>query len=118
MEQSNFIRTIIKEDLENGKRDTVVTRFPPEPNGYLHIGHAKSIIINFGLADDFNGQTNLRFDDTNPLKEDQEYVDAIKEDVKWLGYDWEELHYASNYFDEMYNRAVLLIKKAKHMSMI
>lgn len=113
MEQSNFIRTIIKEDLENGKRDTVVTRFPPEPNGYLHIGHAKSIIINFGLADDFNGQTNLRFDDTNPLKEDQEYVDAIKEDVKWLGYDWEELHYASNYFDEMYNRAVLLIKKGK-----
>ncbi|HEY9576484.1 MAG TPA: glutamine--tRNA ligase/YqeY domain fusion protein [Pseudobacillus sp.] len=110
---SNFIRTIIKEDLESGKRDHVVTRFPPEPNGYLHIGHAKSIVINFGLADDFNGKTNLRFDDTNPLKEDQEYVDAIKEDVKWLGYEWEELRFASDYFEEMYNRAVLLIKKGK-----
>ncbi|RBP88436.1 glutaminyl-tRNA synthetase [Cytobacillus firmus] len=110
---SNFIRTIIKEDLESGKRKEVITRFPPEPNGYLHIGHAKSIVINFGLADDFNGRTNLRFDDTNPLKEDQEFVDAIKEDVKWLGYDWEELHFASNYFGEMYNRAVLLIKKGK-----
>ncbi|MDM5227613.1 glutamine--tRNA ligase/YqeY domain fusion protein [Cytobacillus sp. NJ13] len=110
---SNFIRTIIKEDLESGKRKEVITRFPPEPNGYLHIGHAKSIVINFGLADDFNGKTNLRFDDTNPLKEDQEFVDAIKEDVKWLGYEWEELHFASNYFEEMYNRAVLLIKKEK-----
>lgn len=110
---SNFIRTIIKEDLESGKRKEIITRFPPEPNGYLHIGHAKSIVINFGLADDFNGKTNLRFDDTNPLKEDQEYVDAIKEDVKWLGYEWEELHFASNYFEEMYNRAVLLIKKGK-----
>jgi glutaminyl-tRNA synthetase len=108
---SNFIRTIIKEDLESGKRNEVVTRFPPEPNGYLHIGHAKSIIINFGLADDFNGKTNLRFDDTNPLKEDQEYVDAIKEDVKWLGFEWEELRFASDYFEEMYERAVLLIKK-------
>ncbi|MBT2691136.1 glutamine--tRNA ligase/YqeY domain fusion protein [Bacillus sp. ISL-47] len=114
MEQnSNFIRTIIKEDLESGKHKEITTRFPPEPNGYLHIGHAKSIVINFGLADDFNGKTNLRFDDTNPLKEDQEYVDAIKEDVKWLGYEWEELRYASNYFEEMYNRAVLLIKKGK-----
>ncbi|MCA1042305.1 glutamine--tRNA ligase/YqeY domain fusion protein [Bacillus infantis] len=113
MEQnsSNFIRTIIKEDLESGKRNEVVTRFPPEPNGYLHIGHAKSIIINFGLADDFNGKTNLRFDDTNPLKEDQEYVDAIKEDVKWLGFEWDELRFASDYFEEMYERAVLLIKK-------
>ncbi|MDF2040322.1 glutamine--tRNA ligase/YqeY domain fusion protein [Cytobacillus oceanisediminis] len=110
---SNFIRTIIKEDLESGKRKEVITRFPPEPNGYLHIGHAKSIVINFGLADDFSGKTNLRFDDTNPLKEDQEFVDAIKEDVKWLGYEWEELHFASNYFEEMYNRAVLLIKKGK-----
>ncbi|CAM3694376.1 glutamine--tRNA ligase/YqeY domain fusion protein [Aeromicrobium ponti] len=114
MEQnSNFIRTIIKEDLESGKHKEIITRFPPEPNGYLHIGHAKSIVINFGLADDFNGKTNLRFDDTNPLKEDQEYVDAIKEDVKWLGYEWEELRYASNYFEEMYNRAVLLIKKGQ-----
>ncbi|WP_226086999.1 glutamine--tRNA ligase/YqeY domain fusion protein [Mesobacillus sp. S13] len=110
-ENSNFIKTIIKEDLESGKRDQVVTRFPPEPNGYLHIGHAKSIVINFGLADEFGGKTNLRFDDTNPLKEDQEYVDAIKEDVEWLGYEWEGLFYASDYFDEMYDRAVLLIKK-------
>ncbi|WP_338753220.1 glutamine--tRNA ligase/YqeY domain fusion protein [Bacillus sp. FJAT-52991] len=115
MEQhsSNFIRTIITEDLESGKRDHVITRFPPEPNGYLHIGHAKSIVINFGLADDFNGKTNLRFDDTNPLKEDQEYVDSIKEDVEWLGYEWDDLRYASDYFEEMYNRAVLLIKKGK-----
>ncbi|MDM5197432.1 glutamine--tRNA ligase/YqeY domain fusion protein [Fictibacillus enclensis] len=112
-ENSNFIRSIIKEDLESGKRDTVVTRFPPEPNGYLHIGHAKSIVINFGIADEFNGQTNLRFDDTNPLKEDQEYVDSIKNDVAWLGYEWENLRYASDYFEEMYNRAVLLIKKGK-----
>ena len=115
MEQnsSNFIKSIIKEDLESGKRDHIITRFPPEPNGYLHIGHAKSIVINFGLADEFNGKTNLRFDDTNPLKEDQEYVDSIKEDVKWLGYDWDNLFFASDYFDEMYNRAILLIKKGK-----
>ncbi|MEK3806236.1 glutamine--tRNA ligase/YqeY domain fusion protein [Metabacillus sp. SLBN-84] len=110
---SNFIKNIMKEDLESGKHSTVITRFPPEPNGYLHIGHAKSILINFELADDFGGRTNLRFDDTNPLKEDQEYVDSIKEDVKWLGYEWDELHFASNYFEEMYNRAVLLIKKGK-----
>ncbi|MEQ2526630.1 glutamine--tRNA ligase/YqeY domain fusion protein [Bacillaceae bacterium CLA-AA-H227] len=110
---SNFIRSIMKEDLEAGKHDKIVTRFPPEPNGYLHIGHAKSIVINFGLADDFNGLTNLRFDDTNPLKEDQEYVDAIKEDVKWLGYDWDELRFASDYFEVMYEKAVLLIKKGK-----
>ncbi|WP_212933491.1 glutamine--tRNA ligase/YqeY domain fusion protein [Robertmurraya siralis] len=110
---SNFIKSIMKQDLEAGKHDKIVTRFPPEPNGYLHIGHAKSIVINFGLADDFNGQTNLRFDDTNPLKEDQEYVDSIKEDVKWLGYDWDELRFASDYFEEMYNKAVLLIKKGK-----
>jgi glutaminyl-tRNA synthetase len=110
-ENSNFIKTIIKEDLESGKRDKVVTRFPPEPNGYLHIGHAKSIIINFGLADEFGGKTNLRFDDTNPLKEDQEFVDSIKEDVAWLGYEWDGLFFASDYFEEMYDRAVLLIKK-------
>lgn len=108
---SNFIKTIIKEDLEAGKHNEIVTRFPPEPNGYLHIGHAKSIVINFGLADDFNGKTNLRFDDTNPSKEDQEFVDSIKEDVKWLGFEWDNLFYASDYFDEMYNRAILLIKK-------
>ena len=110
---SNFIRNIIKEDLESGKRNRVITRFPPEPNGYLHIGHAKSIVINFDLADEFNGKTNLRFDDTNPLKEDSEYVHAIKEDVQWLGYDWDGLFFASDYFQEMYERAVLLINKGK-----
>ncbi|ALC92413.1 glutamate--tRNA ligase [Bacillus sp. FJAT-18017] len=108
---SNFIRDIIIKDLESGKRDSVVTRFPPEPNGYLHIGHAKSIILNFGLADEFKGTTNLRFDDTNPLKEDIEYVNSIKEDVQWLGFEWDNLYFASDYFEEMYNRAVLLIKK-------
>ncbi|MED4693318.1 glutamine--tRNA ligase/YqeY domain fusion protein [Peribacillus frigoritolerans] len=108
---SNFIKNIIKDDLESGKHDHVITRFPPEPNGYLHIGHAKSIILNFGVADDFNGKTNLRFDDTNPLKEDIEFVNSIKEDVKWLGYDWDNLFFASDYFDEMYKRAVLLINK-------
>ncbi|KAB7672486.1 glutamine--tRNA ligase/YqeY domain fusion protein [Bacillus sp. B1-b2] len=108
---SNFIKNIMKEDLETGKHDKVITRFPPEPNGYLHIGHAKSIFINFGLADEFGGQTNLRFDDTNPLKEDVEYVNSIKKDVEWLGYEWENLLFASDYFEEMYNRAVLLIKK-------
>nr|WP_010677307.1 glutamine--tRNA ligase/YqeY domain fusion protein [Bacillus timonensis] len=108
---SNFIRNIIIDDLETGKRDHVVTRFPPEPNGYLHIGHAKSIVLNFDLADEFKGKTNLRFDDTNPLKEDIEFVNSIKEDVKWLGYDWDGLFFASDYFEEMYNRAVLLIKK-------
>lgn len=110
---SNFIRNIIKEDLETGKRDHVITRFPPEPNGYLHIGHAKSIVLNFDLADEFNGKTNLRFDDTNPLKEDTEYVEAIKEDVAWLGYEWEGLFFASDYFEEMYKKAVLLINKGK-----
>ena len=85
---SNFIRTIITEDLESGKRQQVVTRFPPEPNGYLHIGHAKSICINFGLAEELNGRCHLRFDDTNPVKEDDEYVEAIKDDVRWLGFDW------------------------------
>lgn len=110
---SNFIKTIIQNDLESGKHKKVITRFPPEPNGYLHIGHAKSIVINFGLADEFGGETNLRFDDTNPLKEDQEYVDAIKKDVEWLGFEWENLRFASDYFEEMYDRAVLLIKKGK-----
>jgi glutaminyl-tRNA synthetase len=110
---SNFIKSIVVDDLESGKVEQIVTRFPPEPNGYLHIGHAKSIVLNFELADDFKGKTNLRFDDTNPLKEDKEYVDSIKEDIKWLGLDWDGLHFASNYFDEMYNRAVLLIKKGQ-----
>jgi glutaminyl-tRNA synthetase len=108
---ANFIRNIVIDDLNTGKRDKVITRFPPEPNGYLHIGHAKSIVINFDLADEFKGRTNLRFDDTNPLKEDTEFVEAIKEDVKWLGYDWDGLFFASDYFEEMYNRAILLINK-------
>ncbi|MEQ8154627.1 MAG: glutamine--tRNA ligase/YqeY domain fusion protein [Clostridiaceae bacterium] len=110
---SNFIRNIVIEDLESGKHKEIITRFPPEPNGYLHIGHAKSIFLNFGLASEFNGKTHLRFDDTNPVKEDTEYVESIKEDVKWLGGNWDELFFASDYFDEMYNRAVLLIKKGK-----
>jgi glutaminyl-tRNA synthetase len=110
---SNFIRNIIIDDLQNGTTKEVITRFPPEPNGYLHIGHAKSICLNFQLADEFKGKTNLRFDDTNPIKEDVEYVESIKEDVKWLGFEWDNLFFASNYFDTMYEKAVLLIKKGK-----
>lgn len=110
---SNFIKNIIVNDLDTGKHDSIITRFPPEPNGYLHIGHAKSICLNFGLANEFNGKVNLRFDDTNPVKEDIEYINSIKEDVKWLGFNWDNLYFASNYFDEMYNRAILLIKKGK-----
>lgn len=113
--KSNFIKDIIREDLKNNKNDgRVATRFPPEPNGYLHIGHAKSICLNFGLAGEFNGTCNLRFDDTNPSKEETEYVDSIQEDVKWLGFDWEErLFYASDYYEQLYNFAVFLIKKGK-----
>lgn len=110
---SNFIKNIVIEDLESGKHKEIITRFPPEPNGYLHIGHAKSIVLNFELADEFKGKTNLRFDDTNPVKEDTEYVESIEEDVRWLGFEWENLHFASSYFEEMYNRAVLLIKKGR-----
>ncbi|QUH27022.1 glutamine--tRNA ligase/YqeY domain fusion protein [Serpentinicella alkaliphila] len=110
---SNFIRNIVIKDLESGKHKEIITRFPPEPNGYLHIGHAKAIVLNFELADEFKGKTNLRFDDTNPTKEDTEYVESIKEDVKWLGFDWDNLYFASDYFEEMYDRAVLLIKKGK-----
>ncbi|CAM4156693.1 glutamine--tRNA ligase/YqeY domain fusion protein [Paenibacillus alkaliterrae] len=110
---SNFIKNIVVEDLKSGHVQEVVTRFPPEPNGYLHIGHAKSICLNFELADEFKGRTNLRFDDTNPLKEDTEYVESIQEDVRWLGFEWDELRFASDYFEELYNRAVLLIKKGK-----
>jgi glutaminyl-tRNA synthetase len=110
---SNFIKNVITEDLKSGKVKAIVTRFPPEPNGYLHIGHAKAIWINFALADEFGGKTNLRFDDTNPIKEDTEYVNSIQEDVKWLGYEWDELRFASDYFDEMYVRAVMLINKGK-----
>jgi len=108
----NFIEEIVEEDIKTGKHDgRVLTRFPPEPNGYLHIGHAKSICLNFGLAKKYNGKTNLRFDDTNPTKEETEYVDSIKEDVKWLGFDWANELYASDYFDQIYNFAVTLIKE-------
>ena len=110
-ENSNFIRNIIIDDLESKKHDSIITRFPPEPNGYLHIGHAKSICLNFGLAREFGGRVNMRFDDTNPVKEDVEDIESSKNDVRWLGFDWNELHFASDYFDEMYSRAVLLIKK-------
>ncbi len=108
----NFIESIVEEDLKNNKNNGVVcTRFPPEPNGYLHIGHAKSICLNFGLAQKYNGKTNLRFDDTNPEKEEVEYVDSIKEDVRWLGFEWEgEARFASDYFDQLYEWAVKLIK--------
>lgn len=108
---SNFIKNIVTEDLASGKVKEVVTRFPPEPNGYLHIGHAKSITLNFELADEFKGRTNLRFDDTNPVKEDVEYVESIKRDVAWLGFEWDGLFFASDYFGEMYERALLLIRK-------
>ena len=112
--QSNFIHNIIDEDLKNGAYgQRVYTRFPPEPNGYLHIGHAKSICLNFGTAQKYSGKCNLRFDDTNPVKEDVEYVDSIMEDVKWLGFEWDELLFASDYFEEMYNLAVGLIKDGK-----
>ncbi len=108
----NFITQIIDEDLASGKHKSVHTRFPPEPNGYLHIGHAKSICLNFGLAKEYNGLCNLRFDDTNPVKEDVEYVDSIKEDVQWLGFKWEgEPRYASDYFDALYGYAIELIEK-------
>src|ERR1700722_7081159 len=111
---SNFIRDIILDDLKTNKYGgRVQTRFPPEPNGYLHIGHAKAICLDFGLAAEFGGHTNLRFDDTNPEKEDTEYVESIKEDVKWLGYQWDGLHYASDYFDQLYEWAVKLIKDGK-----
>jgi len=111
---SNFIRDIINEDLARGTHTSVMTRFPPEPNGYLHIGHAKSICLNFGLARDYNGVCNLRFDDTNPAKEEVEYVDSIKEDVRWLGFDWENREYfASDYFEQLYQYAVHLIDAGK-----
>jgi glutaminyl-tRNA synthetase len=109
--ESNFISNIIDEDLKRGKYQEVITRFPPEPNGYLHIGHIRAITLDFEMAKRYNGKTNLRFDDTNPTKEDIEFVKGIKADIKWLGYEWDNLYWASNYFTEMYNRAVLLIKK-------
>jgi len=110
---TNFIRNIINEDLSSGKHVTVITRFPPEPNGYLHIGHAKSIFLNFGTAKDYKGYCNLRFDDTNPIKEDIEFVNSIKKDVNWLGFDWnDEVKYSSNYFDIFYQCAEELISKS------
>ena len=107
----NFLEEIIENDLANGTHKSILTRFPPEPNGYLHIGHAKSICLNFGLAKKYGGKTNLRFDDTNPVKEDTEYVDSIMEDVRWLGFEWASVHYASDYFDQLYEWAKVLIKK-------
>src|SRR6266487_7185932 len=98
----NFLEEIIEYDLRTGKYTTIVTRFPPEPNGYLHIGHAKSICLNFGLTDKYGGYTNLRFDDTNPETEETEYVESIKEDIRWLGFQWQHELYASDYFDKLY----------------
>jgi glutaminyl-tRNA synthetase len=113
-EPRDFIREIVAKDVESGKHRTVVTRFPPEPNGYLHIGHAKSICLNFGVAAEFGGRCHLRFDDTNPTKEEQEYIDAIEADVRWLGFDWgPHLHHASDYFEQLYGWAVLLVKAGK-----
>ena len=110
----NFIHEIIEKDLESKKYgDKVCTRFPPEPNGYLHIGHAKSICLNFTTAAKYGGKCNLRYDDTNPVKEDVEYVDSIEEDVRWLGFEWDKRLWASDYFDQMYEAAVELIKKGK-----
>src|SRR4051794_26159524 len=107
----DFIRDIVQVDLTSKKHTTVVTRFPPEPNGYLHIGHAKSICLNFGIAQELGGRCHLRFDDTNPEKEEQEYLDAIERDVRWLGFDWgEHLHHASDYFEQLYAWAVHLIE--------
>jgi glutaminyl-tRNA synthetase len=113
-ERADFVREIVAEDLRSGKHQTVVTRFPPEPNGYLHIGHAKSICLNFGIAREFGGRCHLRFDDTNPTKEEQEYIDAIEADVRWLGFDWgEHLHHASDYFEQLYAWAVHLLRAGK-----
>ncbi len=113
-ERNDFIREIVAADLRDGKHQTIVTRFPPEPNGYLHIGHAKSICLNFGIANEFAGRCHLRFDDTNPTKEEQEYIDSIQADVRWLGFDWgKHLYYASDYFDQLYEWAVYLIGAGK-----
>jgi len=113
-ESQDFIRDIVAADLQSGKHQTVVTRFPPEPNGYLHIGHAKSICLNFGVAREFGGRCHLRFDDTNPTKEEQEYIDAIEDDVRWLGFDWgEHLYHASDYFEQLYEWAIHVVKAGK-----
>ena len=107
----NFLEEIVEEDLASGKYKSILTRFPPEPNGYLHIGHSKSIVLNFGLAGKYGGKTNLRFDDTNPVTEDVEYVDSIKEDIRWLGFEWSNEFYASDYFEQLYQFAEDLIRK-------
>jgi len=113
-ERGDFIREIVAADVRNGRHETIVTRFPPEPNGYLHIGHAKSICLNFGIAREFGGRCHLRFDDTNPTKEEQEYIDAIQADVRWLGFDWgEHLYHASDYFEQLFEWAVHLIRTGK-----
>src|SRR3954453_12734485 len=107
----DFIRDIVADDLASGRHKSVVTRFPPEPNGYLHIGHAKSICLNFGIAQEFGGHCNLRFDDTNPAREEQEYIDSIQADVRWLGYDWgDNLFFASDYFEQLYEWAEVLVR--------
>ncbi len=109
---NNFLRSIIAEELKSGKSTEVVTRFPPEPNGYLHIGHASSICLNFGLAEHFGGRCHLRFDDTNPEKESQEYIDAIQEEVRWLGFTWHgDVRFASSYFQQLYDWAVVLVEQ-------
>ena len=112
-DSTNFIRDIIDADLESGKVKHVVTRFPPEPNGYLHVGHAKSICLNFGIARDYDGDCNLRFDDTNPEKESLEYINSIKRDVEWLGFKWSSNPSASDYFDQLYDYALDLVKQGK-----
>lgn len=113
-ERMNFIEQIVDNDLKEGKNDgRLQTRFPPEPNGYLHIGHAKAICMDFGVAERFGGKCNLRFDDTNPQKEDTEYVEAILEDIKWLGFQWDNIYYASDYFQQLWDFAVRLIKEGK-----
>lgn len=110
----HFIREIIRQDLASGRVSEVITRFPPEPNGYLHIGHAKSICLNFGMAAEFDGRCNLRLDDTNPVKEDEEYINAIQDDLRWLGFDWgEKTLYASDYFEQLYAWAEHLIENGK-----
>ncbi|MFN2267833.1 MAG: glutamate--tRNA ligase family protein, partial [Desulfonatronovibrio sp.] len=112
--KSNFIRDIIEEDLKSGKHNEVITRFPPEPNGYLHIGHAKSICLNFGVVRDYGGKCHMRFDDTNPKKENPEFVKSIMDDVSWLGFDWgEHLYHASDYFQQLYEYGLELIKRDK-----
>ena len=113
-ESKNFLRTMVEEDLKSKKYKEIVTRFPPEPNGFTHIGHAKSIFINFGIARDYNGRCNLRMDDTNPTKEDTKYVEALKNSVEWLGYEWDKnVRFTSDYFPKIYDYAIELIKMGK-----